>query len=98
MSFFRVSVYHIRCQKARGEFYGGMDGSLNYDEADAQTTFENGDLAYWFSGNGFCILYNNQVDEPEIESGIIILGKITSDFSVFYEMENYIEVTIELVE
>ena len=80
------------------EFYGGMDGSLNYDEADAQTTFENGDLAYWFSGNGFCILYNNQVDEPEIESGIILLGKITSDFSVFYEMENYIEVTIELVE
>ena len=55
-------------------------------------------MAYWFSGNGFCILYNNQVDEPEIESGIIILGKITSDFSVFYEMENYIEVTIELVE
>lgn len=80
------------------EFYGGMDGSLDYDEADAQTTFENGDLAYWFSGNGFCILYNNQVDEPEIESGIIVLGRVTSDLSVFYEMGDYIEVTIDLAE
>lgn len=80
------------------EFYGGMAGTLNYDEADAQTTFENGDLAYWFSGNGFCILYNNEVDEPEIESGIIVLGRVTSDLSVFYEMGDYIEVTINLAE
>lgn len=64
------------------EFYGRLQGNLNYDESDAQTTFENGDIAYWFSGNGLCLLYNNQVDNPEIESGIIVFGKITSDEAV----------------
>jgi len=55
-----------------------LEGSLDYDEADSQTTFENGEIAYWYSGNGLCLLYNNQVNEPEIDSGTIVLGKITS--------------------
>ncbi len=80
------------------EFYGGLQGELRYDEADAQTTFENGDLAYWFSGNGLCLLYNNQVDKPEIESGIIVFGKITSDLSVFYAFDDTTEFLIEIAE
>ena len=78
----------ISMQRVGGgrEFYGGIDGSLTYDEADAQTTFENGDIAYWFSGNGLCLLYDNQVEEPEVKSGIIVIGKITSDFSELHNM------------
>lgn len=80
------------------EFYGSLNGSLDYDEADMQTTFENGDLAYWFSGNGLCLLYNNQVERPEIESGVIVFGKITSDLSPLYELSDRIEATVTLEE
>lgn len=80
------------------EFYGRMDRSLNYNKADAQTTFENGDIAYWFSGNGLCLLYDNQVEDPEVDSGIIIIGKITSDFSELHNMSGNITVTISLAE
>ncbi|WP_303002197.1 cyclophilin-like fold protein [Dialister invisus] len=88
----------ISMQRVGGgrEFYGGIEGSLTYDEADAQTTFENGDIAYWFSGNGLCLLYDNQVEEPEVESGIIVIGKITSDFSELHNMDDTITATISL--
>lgn len=90
----------ISMQRVGGgrEFYGSLEGSLNYDEMYSQTTFENGEIAYWYSGNGLCLLYNNQVEDPEIDSGIIVLGKITSDFSMLYDLEDHIEVTVELVE
>lgn len=90
----------ISMQRVGGgrEFYGGIDGSLNYDEADAQTTFENGDIAYWFSGNGLCLLYDNQVEEPEVESGIIVIGKITSDFSELHNMADTITVRVSLAD
>ena len=88
----------ISMQRVGGgrEFYGSLDGSLNYDEADSQTTFENGEIAYWYSGNGLCLLYNNQVEKPEIESGIIVLGRITSDFSILSDLEDQIEVSVAL--
>lgn len=88
----------ISMQRVGGgrEFYGSLAGSLNYDEADSQTTFENGEIAYWYSGNGLCLLYNNQVEKPEIESGIIVLGRITSDFSILSDLEDQIEVSVAL--
>lgn len=87
----------ISMQRVGGgrEFYGSLESSLNYNEEDSQTTFENGDIAYWYSGNGLCLLYNNQVEEAEIDSGIIVFGKITSDLSVFSEQDDNIEVRVE---
>lgn len=78
------------------EFYGDLNKELDYNKKDSQTTFENGDIAYWYSGNGLCLLYNNQVKNPEIKSGIIVFGKITSDLSVFYDLDDDVEVTISL--
>lgn len=88
----------ISMQRVGGgrEFYGSLESSLNYDEEDSQTTFENGDIAYWYSGNGLCLLYDNQVEEPEIDSGIIVFGKITSDLSIFSELDDNIEVRVEI--
>ncbi len=87
----------ISMQRVGGgrEFYGSLGSSLNYNQEDSQTTFENGDIAYWYSGNGLCLLYDNQVDEPEIDSGIIVFGKMTSDLSVFSELNDNIEVRVE---
>lgn len=88
----------ISMQRVGGgrEFYGSIDGNLNYDEADSQTTFENGEIAYWYSGNGLCLLYDNQVEKPEVDSGIIIIGKITSDFSELHNLEDNITATISI--
>lgn len=96
--FISVLPQTISMQRVGGgrEFYGGIDGNLNYDEADAQTTFENGDIAYWFSGNGFCLLYDNQVEKPEVESGIIVIGKIISDFSELHNLDDNITAIITL--
>lgn len=78
------------------EFYGDLDSKLDYNKKDSQTTFKNGDIAYWYSGNGLCLLYNNQVKNPEIKSGIIVFGKITSDLSILYDLDDDIEVKISL--
>ena len=80
------------------EFYGSLGAELQYDATDSQTNFENGDLAYWYSGNGLCLLYDNQVESPEIESGVIVFGKITSNLDTFHQMEDQIEVTVSLAE
>ncbi len=80
------------------EFYGEIEESLNYDEEDSQTTFENGDIAYWYSGNAVCLLYNNQVEDSQIDSGIIVFGNIKSDLSVFSQFSDYEEMIIALAE
>lgn len=78
------------------EFYGGMENALPYDRADAQTYFENGDIAFWLGGDGLCLLYNDQVEDKEISAGIVVFGKIISDLSGFHDLDSNIEVTIEL--
>lgn len=97
--FAKLLPQTISMQRVGGgrEFYGGIDGSLNYDETEARTTFENGDIAYWFSGNGLCLLYDNQVENPEVSSGIIIIGRITSDFSELHNIDDQATATISLV-
>ena len=59
----------ISMQRVGGgrEFYGSINGNLNYDKAD-----------------------------PEVESGIIIIGKITSDFSELHKMDDNITATLSL--
>lgn len=79
------------------EFYGGMEKPLPYDSADAQTYFESGDIAFWLGGDGLCLLYNDQVENPEISAGIIVFGKITSDLSGFFGMDDNSDMVIELV-
>lgn len=78
------------------EFYGSMERALPYDSADAQTNFENGDIAFWLGGDGLCLLYNDQVDNPEISAGIIVFGKMTSDLSGFFNLEDNSDAVIEV--
>lgn len=86
-----VSMNKIRNR----EYYGEIDERLNYDEKNVVNIFENGDIAYWFKGNSICFFYNNKEDSL-VSSGIIKLGEITSDLSIFYEFGNNIEARIEL--
>jgi hypothetical protein len=56
-----------------------LKNPLNVEE-NLQVGYEVGDLAFWTPGDLFAVYF----DEPEkAPSGLMILGKITSDLSVF---------------
>lgn len=78
------------------EYYGRIDGTLDYDEGDIQTTAEDGDLAYWFSGNSLAFFFNTENDSA-VNSGIVVFGKITSDLSVFNDMGSSEIMTVQEV-
>jgi len=80
------------------EYYGDIDGSLNYDEDDIQTTAEDGDLAYWFSGNSLAFFFNITENNSDVNSGIVVFGKITSDISVFDNIDSSTTVEITLID
>ncbi|WP_172460130.1 cyclophilin-like fold protein [Priestia endophytica] len=76
------------------EYYGSLKKPLTKTE-DLQTGYEIGDLAFWTPGDLFAVYF----DEPEeAPSGLMILGKITSDMSVFDTMDGSVEMQIEVSE
>lgn len=76
-------VRNITVEEMREKIVVRMEGSLDYDGTNLQTTFENGEIAYWYSGNGFGILYDNTVENSEVSTGVIVFGKIASDLTDF---------------
>lgn len=79
------------------EYYGRIDGTLQYDEGDIQTFAEDGDLAYWFSGNSLAFFFNTENDSA-VNSGIVVFGKLTSDLSVLDDMGGSETMTVTLAE
>lgn len=79
------------------EYYGRIDDTLSYDEGNIQTTAEDGDLAYWFSGNSLAFFFNTENDSA-VNSGIVVFGKITSNLSVFNNMGSSEIITVTLAE
>jgi len=79
------------------EYYGRIDGSLDYDENDIQITATDGDLAYWFSGNSLAFFFNITENNSDVNSGIVVFGKITSDLSIFDDMDGSETMEITLV-
>lgn len=74
------------------EYYGSLPRALSHAE-DLQTGYTVGDLAFWTPGDLFALYFDEPQDEPE---GLMILGRITSDLSVFAQLGNPEEVHIEL--
>ena len=59
-----------------------------------QTFFEVGDLAYWKKGNAFAFFYAEGISQ-EVPSGIVVLGKILSDLSIFRDMPASIKIILK---
>lgn len=76
------------------EYYGGLDTPLSHTE-DLQTGYTVGDLAFWTPGDLFAIYFDEPEDDPE---GLMILGHIISDMSVFDTMNASVEMEITLAE
>lgn len=76
------------------EYYGKVDKRLS-DKGRQQNGFEDGDVAYYVPGTSFAVFFNNKVN-PDI-SHLIVMGKVTSDLSVFESLGESLTVRIELV-
>ena len=74
------------------EYYGSLPQALTHGE-NLQTGYTVDDLAFWTPGDLFAFYFDEPQDEPE---GLMILGRITSDLSVFAQLGNPEEVHIEL--
>lgn len=74
------------------EYYGRMESISENGEVVAD--FENGDVTYYPAGPSFAIFFAGE--EHSSQSGLIRMGKITSDLSVFDTMGDTLEVSVEI--
>lgn len=64
------------------------------ENGEAIDDFENGDVTYYTGGNSLAIFFGNA--ENSSQGGLIRMGKITSDLSLFDSMGDSVPVTISL--
>lgn len=78
------------------EYYGDVPF---YPEhlADGQKNFENGDITYCEAHHNMAIFYA-QTDNPNLSVDVIPIGRVTSDLSVFDELDSREEITFSLAE
>jgi hypothetical protein len=74
------------------EYYGRPASPFSTD-ADRQQMFDNGDIGYTARSGYFAVFFDNSKD-PEI-SDLIVIGKITSELSDFYDLGQAVDMTIE---
>lgn len=79
------------------EYYGPIQGSLE-TSGEIVTSFTNGDLAYWFSGNSLAVFFDQDDVDGNVDSGIIVLGRVISDLTSFYDLGSSEEMVVSLVE
>lgn len=78
------------------EYYGDVPF---YPEhlAGGQKNFENGDITYCEAHHNMAIFYA-QTDNPNLSVDVIPIGRVTSDLSVFDELDSREEITFSLAE
>lgn len=74
------------------EFYGKLQKRI-FDEEEMLETYSNGDVTYYPSGNSLAIFYDK--DNVSQQPGLIKIGEIVSDLSIFKELPKNIKVYIE---
>ena len=74
------------------EYYGRMENIS--ENGEAIVDFENGDVTYYPAGPSFAIFFAEA--EQSSQSGLVRMGKITSDLSVFDAMEDTVELSVEI--
>ena len=76
------------------EYYAAL-GELPED-GESIPDFENGDVTYYTAGRSLAIFFGNE--ENSSQGGLIRMGRITSDLSLFSGMDESETVTIEIAE
>ena len=83
-----ISVIVVQEQQRRKKFAELCGGQKN---------FENGDITYCEAHHNMAIFYA-QTDDPILSVDVIPIGRVTSDLSVFNNLDNEEEVIFSLVE
>lgn len=78
------------------EYYGGVEFYPEHLEG-GQKNFENGDITYCEAHHNMAIFYA-QTDDPILSVDVIPIGRVTSDLSVFNNLDNEEEVIFSLAE
>lgn len=76
------------------EYYGGVDFYPENLEG-GQKNFENGDITYCEAHHNMAIFYT-QTDNPNLSVDVIPIGWVTSDLSVFDELDGREDITFSL--
>lgn len=80
------------------EYYGGVDF---YPEEEnlvgGGKTFEDGDITYCEAHHNMAVFYA-QTENPNLSVDVIPIGKVTSDLSVFENLDSSEEITFALAE
>ena len=76
------------------EYYSAIDPLP--EEGEWIPDYENGDVTYYAAGKSLAIFFGNE--ENSNQAGLIRMGRITSDLSLFADMSNSVTVTIEIAE
>lgn len=78
------------------EYYGGVAFYPEHLEG-GQKNFENGDITYCEAHHNMAIFYA-QTDDPILSVDVIPIGRVTSDLSVFNNLDNEEEIIFSLAE
>lgn len=78
------------------EYYGGVDFYPEHLEG-GRKNFENGDITYCEAHHNMAIFYA-QTDNPNLSVDVIPIGRVTSDLSIFHNLDSPEEVTFSLAE
>ena len=78
------------------EYYGGVDFYPDHLEG-GQKNFENGDITYCEAHHNMAIFYA-QTDDPILSVDVIPIGRVTSDLSVFNNLDSQEKVIFSLAE
>ena len=76
------------------EYYAALGGLP--EEGERIPDFENGDVTYYTAGRSLAVFFGNA--ENSEQGGLIRMGRITSDLSLFESMAENVTVTIEITE
>lgn len=77
------------------EYYGGVEFYPENLEG-GQRNFENGEITYCEAHHNMAIFYA-QTDNPNLSVDVIPIGRVTSDLSVFDDLDSREDITFSLV-
>lgn len=70
-------------------------GTTEYDEADVQNGYQNGDLVYWLPGDDF-VIFRTGEETADSVSDCVVIGRLLEGLNEIENMGGSIEVTIDL--
>lgn len=93
-AFFPLTISMVRY--GGREYYGGVDFYPENLEG-GQRNFEDGDITYCEPHHNMAIFYA-QTDDPDLSVDVIPIGRVTSDLSVFANLDSREDITFSLAE